>query len=193
MTIDVSAIRQEFIRIAEEEVGDDLYSSTSVYIARDDFPTSNYPYIIFDVLSLEDTGSWLLYEGVDQETNETCYISHTRMLLQYTVKGDDSLQIANKLKNSFKVNRILREVTENTGGGIERVFSVNSLPSDLSTTFLESASFNITFNIEDVIRESEEDGGIITQVTLDGSLSRDETEDTNPLDIDVTATSPDHT
>jgi hypothetical protein len=191
MAIDINLVRQEFIRVAEEAVGDQLFSPTSVYIARDDFPTEDYPYIIFDILSLDDTGSWLLYEGVDQDTDDICYISHTRMLLQYTVKGDDSLSIANNLRNVFKVNRVIDEITTNTGGGIEDVFTVNSLPDKLATTFLESASFNLTFNMQDIIRESNANGGIITQVNLDGTLSRGE-EDTTPLDLDVTATSPDH-
>ena len=89
------------------------------------------------------------------------------------------------------MNRVIDEITTNTGGGIEDVFTVNSLPDKLATTFLESASFNLTFNMQDIIRESNANGGIITQVNLDGTLSRGE-EDTTPLDLDVTATSPDH-
>jgi hypothetical protein len=173
MTIDIESIRQEFIRIAEQTIGDQLSSPDAVYIARDDFPVEDYPYVVFDILSMEDTGSWLLYQGVDSETGDISYISHTKMLLQYTFKGLNSLKIANDFRNFFKIERILDEIYKNTGGQVEQVLAIDSIPDKLATSFLESASLNIIFNIEDKIVEPESLGGVITRVDLGGEFKKE--------------------
>jgi len=102
------------------------------------------------------------------------------------VYGQDSLRIASKLKNAFRVNRVLGEITTNTCGSIEDVFSISSLPEKLAGKFVEVAGFNLTFNVEDITTDQE--GGVITTVDLDGVLT-DEGEITT-IDMDITISTP---
>lgn len=184
MTVDISNIQNEFIRVAEDYVGSDLYSTSSVYKSRDDFPRDRRPYITFDILSIDDNGGWLLNEGVN-ENDEPFYTAQLRMLLQYTVYGDNAMYIAGKLRNAFRLNRILNEITTNTCGGIENVYSVDSLPQRIATRYEEVASFNLTFTINDTTTDPLT--GIITTINLDGSL-QDEGQITE-VNMDVNVTS----
>ena len=192
MALDIDGIRNEFVRVASNFVGDELSTSSragqqvpSVTFDRDPENTPDLPYIAFDILTIDDTGSWLLRQGVDEDDNPY-YTVNVKMLMQYTVYGQDSLRIASKLKNAFRVDRVLGEIATNTAGGIEDVFSVNSLPEKLAGKFVEVAGFNLTFNVEDIT--TDEQGGVITTVALDGVLTDEGEITTVDMDITVSAT-----
>jgi len=192
MALDITGIRNEFVRVASNFVGDELSTTSkagqqvpSVMLERNPQNTPDLPYIVFDILSIDDTGSWLLRQGVDDNDNPY-YTANVKMLMQYTVYGQDSLRIASKLKNAFRVNRVLGEITTNTCGSIEDVFSISSLPEKLAGKFVEVAGFNLTFNVEDIT--TDEEGGVITTVDLNGVLT-DEGEITT-IDMDITISAP---
>lgn len=184
------SIYNEFVRIAEGQVGCYLHSPDSVYISRDSHPTSFFPYITFDILSIDDTNSYLLYEGVD-ENDDINYLTNLRVLVQYTVKGEDSLQICNRLRSSFRKTSVLNSLKKEGGIYVEEVLSITSTPERLSTTYQEAASFTIIFNINDVTTEDKETGGVITRVSLEGEMKRNKDDDT-PLNLDIDEASPDH-
>lgn len=192
MALDIIGIKNEFVRVASEFVGSELSTFRkqgqdvpSIIYERDPNNTPDLPYITFDILNIDDTGSWLLREGVDENDNPF-YTANVKLLMQYTVYGEDSLRISNELRNAFRINRVLGEITTNTGGAIEDVFSSNSLPEKLSTRFGEVAAFNLTFNIEDITVD--EQGGVITTVALDGNLTNEG--EITTVDMDITVSAP---
>lgn len=194
MAIDTKAILKEFRRIASEEVGDQLSTLRrggqdvpAVFISRPSDLIKDTPYITVDILTIDDSGSWLNNTGVDENDNPF-FASYFNLLLQYTVYGDNSLSIAQDLKGRFRIGRILDEITTNTGAGFKDVFNVNSLPQKLATDYLEVASFNLSVGIADVVIDTET--GIIETIVLTGEVDEDPDEENNALQIDISVTAP---
>ena len=200
MAVDFNVVLNDFIRVARQEVGyrlgqtNVLGGSTvpSVLLSRDTDSTPNEgAYITVDIITVDDSGSWLIDQGVDENDNPF-FSSYCRLLLQYTIYGEDSLLIAQELKGKFRVPRVLDAIAKNTGGKLQDVFSVSSLPERLATAHQEVARFNLSFDILDTVTDA--DTGIIETVNIAGDvLSDEEDESSNTLDLDITVTHPDNT
>lgn len=200
MAVDFNIIINDFIRVAREEVGYRLGTATTlgnvpvpaVILSRD---TDSIPdegaYITVDILTIDDSGSWLISTGVDDDDNPF-FSSYYRVLLQYTVYGEDSLSIAQELKGKFRIPRVLDAIEQNTTGELEDVFAVTSLPENLATAYQEVARFNLNFSITDTVTDT--NTGIIETVNTTGTVLRDEDDEfDNTLDLDITVTCPDDT
>jgi len=194
MAINTKAILTEFKRIASEEVGEHLstyrksgQNVPTVITERPKDLIPETPYITVDILTIDDSGSWLNNTGVDENDNPF-FASYFNLLLQYTVYGDNSLSIAQDLKGRFRIGRVLDAITTNTGAGLKDVFNVNSLPQKLATDYLEVASFNLSVGIADVVTDIET--GIIETIVLTGEVDEDPDEEDNALQIDISVTCP---
>jgi hypothetical protein len=193
MSIDFDGISNDFIRVAREQVGAKLSTVRkqgqdvpAVFLSRDTPITPDYPYITFDIITVDDSGSWLIRSGINAEDNPF-YASYYRALLSYTVYGDNALSIAHELKGRFRIGRVLDEIKSNTEGVVEDVFAVRSLPQRLSTRFVEVASFSISFGVADTTVDL--DAGIIETINLGGeSIHTPQTPPENTLDLNISVT-----
>jgi hypothetical protein len=194
MAIDFDVLTDELIRVARVEVGNRLATieietglTPAVILSRDTGAKPNSPYIVVDTIVVDDSGSWLIASGINEDDNP-CFSSYYRILFQYTVYGDNAMSIAQELKGKFRIGRILDEVKTNTTGEIEDVFAVNSLPEKLSTRYVEAAAFNLNFSITDTVVDVQT--GYIDTIITTGEVLRDEDDVfDNPLDLDITVTS----
>jgi hypothetical protein len=186
MALDIKSITNTFIAIAAKEVGSQLSTIRksgvmvpAVILARDTQTKPDYPYIVVDIITIDDSGSWRIAQGVN-EAGEPWVASYYRILFQYTVYGPDSLSIAHSLKGKFRVDRVLNDVETGTSGKVEDVFAVSSLPERLSSRYLEVAAFNLSLTMTDIVIDAET--GVIANISLDGSLTN--TGDST-LDLDI--------
>jgi len=186
MALDITAITNTFVDIAAKEVGSQLSTVRksgadvpAVILARDTQTTPSYPYIAVDIITIDDSGSWRISQGVN-DAGEPWVASYYRILFQYTVYGPDSLSIAHSLKGKFRVDRVLNDVEVGTSGKIEDVFAVSSLPEKLSSRYLEVAAFNLSLTMTDIVVDVET--GLIANINLNGDLTNT---DDSTLDLDV--------
>ena len=195
MALDIKSITNTFIAIAAKEVGSQLSTIRksgadvpAVILARDTQTSPSYPYIVVDIITIDDNGGYLTGEGINDD-GDPYFSSHYRLLFQYTVYGPDSLSIAHELKGKFRVDRVLNDVKVGTGGALEDVFTVTSLPERLSSRYLEVAAFNLSLSLTDTVVDVET--GVIETIDLTGEVLLDE-EDTfdNTLDINISVTDP---
>lgn len=197
--IDYDAVINEFIRVARNGVGQFLSQTgppnnpfPSVIRARGSNnqgipapPQPNVPYIVIDVLDTTDEASWLLDESCMDEEGNTIYTSVKMLLLNYRCYGGNSNNIMNRLHSYFKISRVRDEIRKNTGGSVVELTNIDPEPIILDKArFLETASFNIYFNIKDSITDSET--GYFDSIVLDGELHR-HIDDPNPLPLNIKA------
>lgn len=182
--IDYRAIFTEFKRVADERFNGNTPAIT-VIKARQGGPTPPYPYIVLDIVSTIQTSGYKAGTGLDSNNNpyvETPY----KLLLSYTVYGDNANQIAHDLESYFRLDRVLGDITNNTSGGrLEDTFDVISAPEGLATNNLEVATFNLTFNIID--RYVDPQTGRFDTIRVHGNLTP--TNGTPQIPVDKTFTS----
>lgn len=189
--IDYDEILSEFIRVAQEALGDKLSQTgpsgspePTVIRARQGGVKPEYPYVQIDVITTTQTHGWELETGVVEIDGEDVPFidTHYKITMQYTVYGGNANQLAHELEAYFRLNRVLGDIENNTGGALEATFNLQSLPQSLSTEDLEVAAFNFTFNIND--RYTDPQTGVFDHIILDGELARRE-DDPSPLPLDI--------
>lgn len=154
MAINYDAILDKFILVAQEALPTQLSligvsaNLPAVIRARQDGPKPDYPYATIDVLDTVDESAWLGSENIDSN-DLTVYETNKNVLLNYRVYGGNAVSIAQRLHGFFRINRVLGGIRSTTGGSVVTVDDVDQLPILLADTYLESASFNIVFNITD--------------------------------------------
>lgn len=206
--IDYDEVLDAFIVVARQAVGSQLSqigpvgnTYPAVIKARQDGPIPSYPYIQIDVLSTALTSGHLLAEWVDEDEN-TVYETHYKLLLQYTVFGGNANKITHELEAYFRLNSVLNYIENETEGTVEECFSVIPSPQRLSTKWLEVASFNLTFNINDVLlnpntyldpeatpEETVFADGVFDTITISGEIPLNPDDDTDKLEFSVTESS----
>lgn len=192
MSLDLDAILLSFIETAQNTVGSQLSTvgSTSspepaVIKVRQDAPKPDYPYITVDVLNITDSGNWLLDSYV-KDTGDLVYTTLKDLLIQYRVYGGNAVQIANDLHGYFRVDTILSKIKTDTGGLVTTVGDVSSLPNlRQDTEFVEVASININFSIEDTLIIPDDGTNWFDKVHLDGEVYPDGS--SSPLSTTVDA------
>ncbi len=195
MSIDHDAIIDKFILVAQEALPTQLSLIGSladlpaVIRARQSGPKPDYPYATIDVLDEVDESGWLYSETVNVN-DEVVYETNKQLLLNYRVYGGNAMSIANRLHGFFRLNRILGDIRKTLGGSVVIVDDIAPLPILLTDTFLESASFNITFNITDTFVDSGPNGtDTFIKTNLTGEIFRDRS-DQDPLDVSITVPTP---
>jgi len=193
MSIDYDGILDKFILIAQEALPTQLSSIgvsgtlPAVIRQRQIGPKPDYPYVAIDVLDTIDESSWLLEERLN--ANDEVEVDTTKVLLiNYRVYGGNAVKIINDLYGFFRLNRVLGDITKTLGGSVVETLDIDQLPVLLADKFIESASFNLTFNIVDTFVDTT-GSDHFDKVVLDGELFRHRT-DPAPLDIDITVPTP---
>jgi hypothetical protein len=195
MALDTDIIINEFIRVAKEgvgsrlaQIGTDGNQFPAVIRANQGGPILETPNIHVNILKTSETGGWMINEGVD-ENNQPYRETQYKLLIRYTVFGEDAVSIAHELRGYFRLDRVLWTIEENTTGTLEQVFDVVNTPKTRSTEIQIVAYFDLTFNIIDRIVDTDPNlGGVFDTVELDGELYR-HVDDPEPLDLTVNETS----
>jgi hypothetical protein len=194
MAIDYDAILDKFILVAREALPTELSliganaDLPAVIRARQTGPKPGYSYVTIDVLDTQDESGWLYSETINS-SDQTVYETTKQLLLNYRVYGGNAISIAQKLHGFFRLNRVLGDIRNTTGGSVVIVDSIDSLPILLTDDYLESASFNITFNIIDTFVDTSGSDSFTT-VHLDGTIYNISTDDPTPLIVDITVPEP---
>lgn len=193
MSLDYDGILDKFILIAQEALPTELSfvgaaaDEPAVIKMRQKGPKPDYPYVTIDILDTIDESGWLSSSFIDSN-DFTVYETNKQLLINYRVYGGQAINLANTLYGFFRLNRVLGDIRSTLGGSVVSTTDIKQLPNLLADEYLESASFNLIFNITDTFVDS---GGsdAFDKVILDGDLFRDD-EDTNPLPIDITVPVP---
>ena len=189
MSLDYDGILDKFILVAREALPTQLSligpSGTlpAVIRARQKGPKPDYPYVTIDVLDTIEESGWLTNTHIDSN-DDTVVETNKQLLLNYRVYGGNAINIANILHGFFRLNRVLGDVRNTLGGSVVSTLDIDQLPILLADDFLESASFNIIFNITDTFVDSSGSDAFDT-VNLDGELF-DEAGDPVLPDISIT-------
>jgi hypothetical protein len=194
MALDYDAILDKFILVAQEALPTGLSligvggNLPAVIRARQEGSKPDYPYATIDVLDTVDESGWLYSETINSN-DETVYETNKQLLLNYRVYGGNAVSIAQKLHGFFRLNRVLGDIRNTLGGSVVTVDDVDQLPILLADTYLESASFNIIFNITDTFIDTLGSDSFTT-IHLDGTIFDISTDDPNPLDVDIIVPTP---
>lgn len=195
MALDYDLVLDTFIQIARDSVGTELssigavgFEIPAVIRSRQGGAKPDYPYIQIDILNTAKTSGWKLATGVD-DGDIPWVDTHYKILMQYTVYGGNANSIAHDLEGYFRLESVLNKISTDTTGQLEDTFNVISLPSNLATDNLEVAAFNLTFNIND--RLSDTQTGVFSRIVLDGELKKN-IEDLTPLSLDIDEQSTSH-
>ena len=190
MAIDVNAIIDKFILVAQDGVGG-LLSQTrhpsapkgSVIQERSRHPNPAYPFITIDILDIRDEDAWITHREVNQDGHLE-YSTHKQVSIYYRCYGEGSIQIINQLQGFFRLERVRDDIRDVLKGSIVNTQIVDSLPVQLVDEFIESSSMGVTFNIDDVYADSST--GIIDNVVGTGELLRYK-DDPDPIDMNIVA------
>ena len=186
MAIDVNAIVDKFILVAQDGVGS-LLSQTahptdpkgSVIPERSNHPNPPYPFITIDILDIRDEDAWITHREVNQD-DYLEYSTHKQVSIYYRCYGEGSIQIVNQLQGFFRLERVRDDIRAVLEGSIVNTQIIDSLPVQLVDEFIESSTMGVTFNIVDTFVD--DSTGIIDNVNGTGKLLVYE-EDPDPLDM----------
>ena len=193
MALDYDAILDKFIDVAREALPTQLSligpSATlpAVIRSRQEGPKPDYPYATIDVLDTVDESAWVLVQTLSSN-DEPQYETNKQLLLNYRIYGGNAVSIAQRLHGFFRSNRVLGDIRKTLGGSVVTVDDVDQLPILLSDTYLESASFNIIFNITDTFIDTAD--GSFTTIKVAGDIFDGSRDLDNSLDIDITVPTP---
>lgn len=190
--IDESAIYSKFISVVQDAVGASLSQtgpsgspeSAAIRIRANGVKPA-YPYITVGILDTKDESGWLTGEYVDPNSESPVYETNKQLLINFRCHGGDALSIINDLHGGFRLPSVLDDVRDTLTGSVVSLSNVDNLPVLLADKYLESASFNLVFNITDTLTDS--NTGIIDNVQLDGELHRF---DNDPAPLDMTIIEP---
>lgn len=186
MAIDVNAIVDKFILVAQDGVGS-LLSQTahptdpkgSVIPERSNHTNPSYPFITIDILDIRDEDAWITHREVNQD-DYLEYSTHKQVSIYYRCYGEGSIQIVNQLQGFFRLERVRDDIRAVLEGSIVNTQIIDSLPVQLVDEFIESSTMGVTFNIVDTFVD--DSTGIIDNVNGTGKLLVYE-EDPDPLDM----------
>lgn len=193
MAVPVDDILDKFILVAQAALPTELSligvneDLPAVIRARQTGTKPSYPYVTIDCLEIVDESGWLTLETLSAN-DEPQYETNKQLLLNYRVYGGNAISIAQRLHGYFRSNRVRGDIITTLGGSVVTVDDVDQLPILLTDTYLESASFNIIFNITDTFIDT--DDGSFDTINVGGTLYNISVEDANPQDIDVTVPVP---
>jgi len=187
--IDEPAIYAKFVSVAQVAVGA-LLSQTgptgspeaAVIRLRTNGVKPAYPYITVGILDTRDESGWLTGEYVDTNTDNPVYETNKQLLINFRCYGGDALSIINELHGNLRLPSVRDSVRSTLGGSVVSLTDPDNLPVLLADKYLESASFNLVFNITDSLTDS--NTGIIDNVHLNGELHRFD-DDPAPLDMTI--------
>lgn len=154
MNIDYDGILDNFILIAREALPTQLSmigeneDIPAVIRARQKGITPDYPYVTLDVLDTREEFGWLNNEHVN-DSDQVVVETTKQLLLNYRVYGGSAINLANILHGFFRLNRVLGSIRTTLGGSVVSTSDIDQLPILLADGYLESASFNLVFNITD--------------------------------------------
>lgn len=192
MSLDLDLIMNTFIGVARDAldgqlsiVGQTGNQFPAVIRVRQTGPQPNYPYATLDILDISDGGEWLLEEFL-LPNDDLVYENNKNLLLNFRIYGGNALNIANNLHGYFRIESVLKQIREDTTGAVVTISGIDSLPTLLPNTFLETASFNIVFAITDTLIIPDTGENYLSSIDLDGELFRDD-EDIDPLPMEVIA------
>jgi hypothetical protein len=174
MSLDYDGILDKFILVAQEALPTELSliginsDLPAVIRARQTGPKPDYPYVTIDVLDTIDESGWLTNTHIDTN-DDTVVETNKQLLINYRVYGGNAINIANSLYGFFRLNRVLGDVRSTLGGSVVSTSDIDQLPILLADEFLESASFNLIFNITDTFTDTS-GSDAFDKVNLDGEL-----------------------
>lgn len=193
MSLDYDAILDKFIEVAREALPTELSmigqnaDIPAVIRARQDGVKPNYPYITIDALDTVDESGWLTHTFID-DNDLTVVETNKQILLNYRVYGGNAINIANILYGFFRLNRVLGDIRTTLGGSVVSTSDIDQLPILLSDEYLESASFNLVFNITDSFVDTLGSDAFDT-VNLEGEVFDGEG-DLDPHAVSITVPTP---
>ena len=179
--IDYDVVLNKFITVARTAVGDKLSLISagvpSVIRVRQAGTKPNYPYIVVDVKGTTKTSGWLLYTGLDENDNQF-YETNYKMTVRYHIFGGNAQSIAQELEGYFRLSGVLDSITTDTTGQLEATGAIISNPIKLSTEYIESAFFDVLYNIIDRYEvKPEENQGAIDHLTNNATFVSTQTVD----------------
>lgn len=193
MSLDYDGILDKFILVAQEALPTELTligvnaDLPAVIRVRQDGPKPSYPYVTINVLDTIDESGWLTSTYID-DNDYTVVETNKQLLINYRVYGGNAINIANNLYGFFRLNRVLGDIRNTLGGSVVSTSDIDQLPILLADEYLESASFNLVFNITDTFVDSSGSDSFVT-VNLNGELFDGE-DDPDPIDISITVPTP---
>lgn len=194
MALDYNAILDRFILTAREGLPTQLSTIgqnndiPAVVRARQDGPKPSYPYVTLDVLDTREESAWLMLETLDPTGQFPQYETNRQVLLSYRVFGSNAIAIAQRLEGYFRSNIVRDTISTALGGKVVRTDPVEQDPILLADKYLESAYFNLIFNITDVYVDTA--GSVFDTIHATGQVYNISLEDTDPQTIDVTVPIP---
>ena len=193
MSIDYDGVLDKFILIAREALPTELSmigeneDIPAVIRARQKGITPEYPYVTIDVLDTVEESGWLNNEHVNS-SDQVVVETTKQLLLNYRVYGGNAINLANILHGFFRLNRVLGDVRTTLGGSVVSTSDIDQLPILLADEYLESASFNIIFNITDTFVDTS-GSNVFDTVNLDGEI-QDEAGNIVTPNISITVPTP---
>lgn len=184
--IDLDTLKSTLVQIAREPTYSPALSTVSgkaaVYQVRPNSIQLPYPFIVLDVLSIEQENGWLWHDGYDED-NKPYYETHYFVLCSYRAYGTGSIAIANQLEGWFRREGTLNKLEVDAGAVVIETGMIVNLPVLIEDKFVESASFTITLGVTDRHVDATPVELIETIDTTGSELYR-ETGDVNPLEVD---------
>lgn len=203
MSIDIKAVQSKFINIAKDRIGQYLTQiSTSggdipaVIPARSNKTKPPYPYCTVDIINLSQPFVHTLYKGIDEVTEEETIQKQKRLMVLYriyagTTSSDNAAKaqwLASTLLDSFSFSRTIDELDVDLGLSVQEETDIDDLPIKLSTTYLETAAFNLIVTYTDVITDT--DPFIIETTNLSGEVYPKQGDYNDFYEVDLTVTQP---
>jgi hypothetical protein len=193
MSLDYDGVLDKFLLVAQEALPTQLAligvnsDLPAVIRARQDGPKPGYPHVTLDVLDTIDESGWLTETYIDSN-DYTVVETNKQLLLNYRVYGGNAINIANSLYGFFRLNRVLGDIRSTLGGSVVSISDIDQLPILLADKYLESASFNLVFNITDTFVDSSGSDAFDT-VNLEGELFDNAGDPVLP-DVSITVPTP---
>jgi len=188
--IDFDTLKSVLVQIAREPTYSPALSTVSgkaaVYQIRPNSIQLPYPFIVLDVLSVEQEAGWLWNDGYDED-NKPYYETHYLVLCSYRAYGTGAVSIANQLEGWFRREQVLNRLEDDAGAVVIETGTLTNLPVLVEDKFIESASFTITLGVTDRHVDTSA-GELIEVVDTTGSELYRETGDEDPLPVDETIT-----
>lgn len=192
MAISIDEILDKFIDVAREALPTELSligpSGTlpAVIRSRQKGSKPDYPYLVVDIVDLIDESGWLTNTYIDSN-DHTVVETNKQLLINFRTYGGNAVAITNTLYGFFRLNRILGDIRNTLGGSVVTTSDIDQLPILLADKYLESASFNLMFNITDTFTDTSSEA--FDTINITGELTDDAGDPVLP-DIGITVPVP---
>lgn len=168
--LDYDAILDKFVAVAREPLVADLSfigqnnDIPAVIRARSNGVKPDYPYVVTDITDERDEDGWVLNQYL--ESNQETYVTPKQLIIAYTVFGGQAISLANKLHGYFRRDSVRGSFRTDLEGSIVNVLNIVQRPLLIADQYVESATFNIIFNINDIDTFS---GDLFDTINVDGT------------------------